>query len=325
MPEHCAGNAVGYRRDKMSARAAGTQRFPCVSEDSLAAYILPVDRGSHAAHENELSFKVALQGRNIVFRQSTLPDLNADLGHIVNYRHKIRVGMVHGNAAARADIAVKAAVRLLEKLAPHIRLHEQRILRTPVVVREDNVRLQIVDEHFHIAKTILCYILDKLVHLIRVLIEVGERRLKTHKKMALLEYARAHKSGDELLITCRLARFSAALIPAFRAGALDIRCVHRFTPARYIPAHCHIAVVKRHRARRILREAYRRSPAVNADCAALAVAAQICVYGVIQAHMQRLVLLELTLGLSVGLEHFKKDLFCSLHNIHSSEYRRHEV
>ena len=163
------------------------------------------------------------------------------------------------------------------------------------------------------------------MHLIRVLIKVGERRLKAHEEMALLEYARAHKSGDELLISGRLARFSAALIPAFRAGALDIRCVHRFAPARYIPAHCHISVVKRHRARRILREAYGRSPTVNADRAALAVASQISIYGVIQAHMQRLVLLELTLGLSVGLEHFKKDLFRSLHNIHSSEYRRHEV
>ena len=82
----------------------------------------------------QLSFKVALQCRNIVFRQSTLPDLNTDLGHIVNYRHKIGIRMVHGNAAARADIAVKAAVRLFEKLAPHIRFHEQRILRAPVVV-----------------------------------------------------------------------------------------------------------------------------------------------------------------------------------------------
>ena len=325
MAEHCARNAVGYRRDKMSARAAGAQRFSCVSEYILAAYILPVYGGSHAAHEDELSVKMALQCRDIVFRQGALPDLNADLGHIVNYRHKIRVGMVHGNAAARADIAVKAAVRLLEEFAPHIRLHKQRILRAPVVVREDNVRLQIVDEHFHIAQAVLGYIFDKLVHLARMLIEVGERRLKAHEEMALLEYARAHKSGDELLISGRLARFSAALIPAFRAGALDIRRMHRFVPARYITAHRHVAVVKRHCARCILREAYGRSPTVNADGSALAVAAQICVYGVIQAHMQRLVLFQLTLGLRVGLEHFKKDLFCSLHNIHSSEYRRHEV
>ncbi|CDB44271.1 unknown [Firmicutes bacterium CAG:240] len=134
MPEHCAGNTVGYRRDKMSARAAGVQRISCISKYSLAAYILPVDGGSHAAHENELSFKVALQCRNIVLRKRALPYLNADLGHIVNYRHKIGIRMVHGNAAARADIAVKAAVRLFEKLAPHIRLHEQRILRAPVVV-----------------------------------------------------------------------------------------------------------------------------------------------------------------------------------------------
>ena len=63
-----------------------------------------------------------------------LPDLNADLGHVVHDGDEVRVGVVDGDDAARADVAIKAAVGLLEKLAPHVGLHKEGIFRAPVIV-----------------------------------------------------------------------------------------------------------------------------------------------------------------------------------------------
>ena len=66
------------------------------------------------------------------------------------------------------------------------------------------------------------------------------------------------------------------------------------------------------RAGRIFGEADGRAPAVLAHGAALAVAAKIGVDGVRQAHVQRFILAELTLGLAVGLDEFKKNFLSKM-------------
>ena len=310
---HRARQAVGYRGDKMSAGAAGIEGLARKGEDLLGGGVRSVDSGAHAAHEDELALELRLKRGNVVLRQRALPDLNAYLRHVLDDGDKIGVGVVDGDAAARADIAVESAIRLLEKFAPHFGLHEHRVFRAPVVMRENDVGLQIIYEQLHIAEAVLGYVLYKLVHLVGVLVKRGKGVFKIHEEVALLENARAHKAGKQLIIACLLARLFAALLPALRAACGKVGRVHDLPPARYVRADRKLRRMHRNGSRRILGKAYRRSPSVNAHAAAPAVAAQKRVYRIVQAHMQRLVLLELPLGLAVGLQKLEKYFLCSLH------------
>ena len=223
--------------------------------------------------------------------------------------------MVDGDHTAGADIAVEAAVGFFEELAPHIRLHKQGILRAPVVMRENNVRLQPVDKAADIIKAVLGDGLYKLVHLVRVLVQVCKRVLKAHEEMALLEYARAHEPGKQPALGFGERGVLSAGVPPGSAGRVKIRCMDSLSPARDIRADCHALAVHGHGAGRVLREADGRPPPVNADRAALAVAAQIGVDRIVQTHMQRLILPQLALRLAVWLDELEEYLFRCGHKV----------
>ena len=233
--------------------------------------------------------------------------------------------MVDGDDAARADIAVKAAVRLFEEFPPHLRLHEQGVFCAPVVVREDHVRLQIVDQHTHIRQAIFSDVVNERVHLVRVCIEVRERVLKAHEKVALLKNARAHEPGQQVIRPAGGTRLGAAGLPPLRAGSLQIGRVHRLAPARDVRADGETLARVRHRAGRVLGKQDRRAPAVHARRAALAVAAQVGVARIVEAHVQRLILAQLALRLAVGPDELEKDLFRCRHGFHSLLYKTQDV
>ena len=167
---------------------------------------------------------------------------------------KVRVGVVDGDAAAGADIAIKAAVWLFEERAPHVRLHEKRRFCAPVVVGEDGVRLKIVDEQLHILEAVGGDILDKLVHFVRMLIKRRERVFKAHEEVALLKNARAHEARDQLLVSGCGARLGAALLPALGAVCGDVRCVDILTPAGDVRTDRQPVAVQRASPRAHLRE-----------------------------------------------------------------------
>ena len=312
MREHRARHAVGDARDEVPAGAAAPQRIRGVGADLVRLRVRAVDGRAEAAHQHKPPVQMPLQGGNVVLRQDALPDLDADLGHVVHDRDEVGIGMVDGDHAARADIAVKPAVRLLEEFAPHLRAHEQCVLRPPVVVGED---LQPVDEPPDIVQPVLCDILDQLVHLAGVLIQARERVFKAHQEVALFKNARPHKAREQVLLAAGRPRRRAAGIPPLRAVCAEVGRVHHLAPARHIRADGHAVFRHRHRAGRVRRPADRRSPAVNARRAALAVAAQIGVDGVGKAHGERLILAQLPLGLPVGAEQLQKYLFRCGHAI----------
>ena len=215
--------------------------------------------------------------------------------------------MVYGDDAALADVAVKAAVGLLVELAPHLRLHEEGVLGAPVVMGEDDVRVQVVDEHLHVFEAVIGDVVYELVHLIGVLVEVGERVLKAHEKVALLEYAGAHEAGHKLLAAHGLG-LGADVLPAGGAVGLQVRGVDIVAPVGYVAEHFQLVAGVRHGAGRVGGEEDGCAPLVHAGGAADAVAAQVGVYGVAGHHGQGLVLVEDALRPSVWLEHFKENL-----------------
>ena len=227
--------------------------------------------------------------------------------------------MVDGDAAPGADVPVEPAVRLLEKLPPHLRLHEQGVLGAPVVVGEDHVRLQVVDKQLHIAQPVLQNVLDQLVHLLRMLVEVGQRVLKAHKEVALLKDAGAHEPRQQLLLAAGVPGLPAAVLPALGAVGRQIRGVYRLPPPGHVRAHRQTVPCQRHGAGRVRREADGGAPAVHADGAPLPVSPQVCVGRVVQAHMQRLVLPQLPLRLAVRLQKLQKVLFCCHHGALTSQ------
>ena len=147
---HRPRQAIGDGGNIVPTRAAPPQGIHGIAVDLLRRGIRPVDGGAHAAHQHQPPVQLLLEGRYIVLRQYTLPHLNADLRHVLHDRDQIGVRVVDGDHAPGPDIAVKPPVRLLEEFPPHFRLHKQRILGAPVVVREDHVRPQIVDEQLHV-------------------------------------------------------------------------------------------------------------------------------------------------------------------------------
>ena len=156
-------------------------------------------------------------------------------------------------------------------------------------------------------------------------IEVRERILKAHEKVALLKDARAHKARQQPLRPAGGACLQAAGVPPLRAGGLQIGCMHRLAPARDIRAHGKPRARVRHRAGGILRKQDRRAPAVLARRAALAVAAQVRVARVGKAHVQRLILAQLALRLALGPDELEEDLFRCGHGFHSLLYKTQDV
>ena len=146
-----------------------------------------------------------------------------------------------------------------------------------------------VDEHLHVPQTVFGDVVDKRVHVLRVLIEVRQRVLKAHEEVALLENAGTHEARQQLPLPAGASGPGAYLLPPLGAGS-DVGRVYRLAPAGDIRADGHTVGGDGHGTRRIGGPADGGAPAVLADGAALAVAPQIGVDGVVQAHVQRLVL-----------------------------------
>ena len=140
--EHRAGKTVGDRGDEAAAGGVFLKRGGDVGANLLLSRVGAVDSGADAAHEHHPAAKALLQFGDVILRQNALPALNTYLRHILDDGGEVGVGVVDDHDAAGADVAVQTAVRLLEELAPDIRLHEQRVLGAPVVVRENEVGVQ---------------------------------------------------------------------------------------------------------------------------------------------------------------------------------------
>ena len=316
---HRPRQAVGDRRDEVSQRAAFRQPPRRIGADLLRPGVGAVDGRAHTAHQHQPPLQPPLQGRDVIFRQHALPHLNADLRHVLHDGGQIGVGVVDGDAATGPDIPVKPAVRLLEKRPPHLRLHEQRVLCAPVVVGKDDVRLQPVDQQLHIAQPVLGDVFDQLVHLLRMLVEVGQCVLKAHQKVALLKNARSHEARQQLLLPAGLPRLGPALLPALGTVGRQLRRMDRLPPPRHIGAYRQTVAGEGHRPGRVRRKADGGAPPVHADGPPLPVAPQIGVDGVRHAHLQRLILPQLPVRLPIGLQKRQKVLSGCHHRTFTSQ------
>ena len=122
--EDGARQTIGDGGDIVPAGAIGLQSLAGIVQDLLRLGVRAVNGGPQAAHEHQLAVEVLLKGGDVVLRQGALPHLNADLRHVVHNGHQIGVGVVDGDDAPGADIAIEAAIGLLEEVPPHLRLHE---------------------------------------------------------------------------------------------------------------------------------------------------------------------------------------------------------
>ena len=153
------------------------------------------------------------------------------------------------------------------------------------------------------------------MHLLRVLIEVGEGILKAHEKMALLKDAGAHESGDQPFLACLLPGQCPAFLPALGAVGFKVRGVDIVPPAGNIRADFVFLRNEGHGTGGIGRPHDGGAPAVLTGAAPLAVAPEVAVNGVPQRHGQRFVLFQLPFRLAVGLQKFKKYFFWALHGV----------
>ena len=258
---------------------------------------------------------MALQSGDVVFRQHALPGLDTDLGHVVHDGDQVGVGVVDGDTAPGANIAVEAAVGLLEKGPPHIRVHEQGILGAPVVMGEDNVRVEVVDKQLHIAQAVVGDVVNEPVHFLGMLVKGGEGVFKAHEEVALLKNTRAHEACQELFLSGDGAGGGAAVLPARGAVGRQVRGMDRLLPARHIRADGEVIAVDGDGAGSVLGEADGGAPAVAADGAPAAVAAQVGIDGVGKAQVQGLILLEHALRAAIRLQQLQKIFLGGLHGV----------
>ena len=315
MFENGAGEAVGDAGDKMSSRSAGFKHISHIRTDFLFRGIRPVNCRADPAHQDHPAVQLTLQSGNIIFRQHTLPALDADFGHVVYNRSKIRVGMVDGDHALGTDIAVNFPVGLLEELTPHIRVHEEIRFGAPVIVEEDTVRVHLFAIELHDLQFIFADIINQLMHLVRMLIEVGERVFKTHQKVALLKQPGAGEGKEKPVRPRSFPRGFDALFPAFLTVGFHIGSMHDFFPLRDVFEDFKIFCGDRLLAGMVLGPGNRDAPAILPRCARAAPVHQVSVYRVKKPQAQGLVLVEQPVGLAVRLQHFKEYLFGSHGNL----------
>ena len=310
-----AEQTVGDRGNIVATGAIGCQGLAHIAAHLALGGVGPVNGGADAAHEHHAALQLPLEGGNVVLRQDALPDLDAQLHHVLHNGNQVGIRVVQGNDPAGTDVPVEPTVRLLEELPPHLRLHEQSVLGAPVVMGEDQVRVEVVNEHFHIADAVIGDVIDQLMHLLRVLIEVGEGILKAHEKMALLKDAGAHETGDQPVLTRFLPGQRPAFLPALGAVGFKVRGMDKVPPAGDVRADLIFLGNVGHGAGSLRRPHDGGAPTVLTGAAPLPVAPEVAVDGVPQRHGQRFVLFQLPFRLAVWLEKFKEYLFWALHGV----------
>ena len=93
-----AGEAVGDGWNKVAPGRTGAQGVLGVGAYLLRRGVCAVYGCADAAHEHQFAPQVPLESGDVVFRQDPLPDLDADLGHVVHNGRQVGVGVVDGDA-----------------------------------------------------------------------------------------------------------------------------------------------------------------------------------------------------------------------------------
>ena len=172
-------------------------------------------------------------------------------------------------------IAVDSAVMLFEELSPDIRIHEQAVFCTPVIMGKDGIRFQVVNDHFGILETVLGDSGDQTFHIIRLQQEIHQRIFKSHKEMTLFKDTGSHKAHHQFLAAVHLGGAGKSGFPSVAAVGCQIRNLYIFFPFSHIRADLIALCHMRHRAGCVLGEENFRSPSVHGVGAADTVAAGV--------------------------------------------------
>ena len=299
--EDGAPQSVGDGRDEVLQLSVLFQHLPHVCSNFLFRSVAPVDLGPHAAHDDHAAVQMAHHLRNVVLRQDALPALNADFHHIVQNRHQVGIGVVDGDASRIPNLSVKLPVRFFKEFPPDFRLHEQLVFRAPVVVGEDDVRLQSLDQHPNELQSVLKDVVDQLVHFLWVLVEVGQSVLEAHQEVALLKDSGSHKTRQKALISRFFPLDLSEFFPALLAVVSDIRCVDHLFPPGDVLQHCGLFRMVRDGARGILRKQNGHAPPVFGAGSPNLSFPKVPVHRISQSHLQGFVLVQQALRPSIFL------------------------
>ena len=295
----------------MASRTVCFKRFSYICADFFLSGISAVDGSSDAAHQDHFALQTFLKSRDVILRKGSLPYLYTDLGHVLDYRDEVGIRVVDGYDAARADVLVELPVRLLEELAPHVRLHEEGILGSPVIMSEYCIRLQPVDHELDIFHPVLVDVCDQFVHFLRMIIQTGKDLLERHQVVALLKDTRRDESCYELVITGVVSCPGAERLPQSIIAAVgeDIRRMDIVPPVSYILDDLVFLSYMRHGSRCIKGPVGPDAPAVRNGCTRPEARTDICADRVRNYHLEGLILDEP----AVRLEKFKENFSCCHH------------
>ena len=171
---------------------------------------------------------------------------------------------------------------------------------------KDHIRLQSVHQQLYITDAVFGNVVNQFMHLIRILIKVGQGIFKAHQEVELFEDAGTHEPGNQPVISGLFPGIADIFIPAVLTVGSDIRRMDIVPPVRDILEHLQFLGCNRHRSGRVRREIDGRAPAVLGDSAADPAAPEETVDRVPQRHVKGFVLFQLAFGLAVGFQQFKK-------------------
>ena len=157
-------------------------------------------------------------------------------------------------------ISVNTFVRIHKELTEHIHTDKCRLLCSPVIMMEDNIRFHIGADLLCPFQFPLCNIFDQFMHGFRFFVKIHHSILNFTEIMAHLKNSRCDQCGNHCFIPINSGNGLLACFPVF-CCVIDIRCFYIFFPFCDIRAYQMFGIMKWKRSWRSCRPGIIISPA----------------------------------------------------------------
>ena len=126
-------------------------------------------------------------------------------------------------------ISVNTFVRIHKELTEHIHTDKCRLLCSPVIMMEDNIRFHICADLLCPFQFPLCNIFDQFMHGFRLFVEIDHSILDLTEIMAHLKNSRCDHCSNHGFIPVNSGNCLLAFFPVL-CRVVDVRCLYIFFP-----------------------------------------------------------------------------------------------
>ena len=104
---------------------------------------------------------------------------------------------MHDDHSVVLHIFIGLFILWFDKFSPCVRTDEQGLLGTPVIMRKDDIRMEIINDQLCKLETVLPNGIAEIHHILRLKKEVHQHILKSHQEVKPLKNTGRHKCHEE--------------------------------------------------------------------------------------------------------------------------------